>query len=144
MAGTTLSTDEIAREANRLYWNDSDTVEGLVDRLGISRNMLYSTIRPLPAGVSCDSCGERMVFRNRSNRSSAVTSCLACGKEEAMDDSTLNEATRAEQEGAWDTTLTRWRSDLAEVEPQRIALIGGATILGILAGAVAARAIREM
>ena len=39
---------------------------------------------------------------------------------------------------------SRWREDLSGVEPQRAALVGGGAALGVMVGAAAARAVREM
>lgn len=149
MAETTTGSDETARAANRAYWEGDDTVEDLVDRLGISKNVLYASIVPLPAGVSCGVCGERMMYRNRSNRSSGVVTCSSCGRETTVDADDIKAAnssrsSKGSQERGWDTALTDWRRDLEDVEPQRIALIGGAAALGVIAGVFAARAIREM
>ncbi len=149
MAETTTGSDEIGSEASRLYWDGSDTVEDLVDRLGISKNVLYSSIIPLPAGVSCGVCGERMVYRNRSNRSSGVVSCSGCGRETTVDADDIAAANAARtskgsQARGWDTAMTDWRRHPAEVAPQRIALVGGAAALGVMAGMFAGRAFREL
>jgi hypothetical protein len=40
--------------------------------------------------------------------------------------------------------LSRWREDLTGVTPERAALIGGAAALGVVLGAAAARAVRNL
>ena len=150
------SESSIGENINELYWNSDRTVEEIVDDLGIGRNTLYSAVRPQPAGASCPDCGQGLVFTNRSNRTSATATCRSCGLESdlsarmeaedfglpARDPGSHGHAhsNGSNGDGGWN----RWRSDLAAVAPERAAMIGGAAALGVVVGAVAARAVREM
>lgn len=143
---------------NDLYWNTSRTIGDITDELGVSRNALYTSIQPFPAGASCPGCGERMVFTNRTQRDTGIATCRACGSERDMrksaerpEPAAAGSAGRArgatagtngngaDSEPGW----TRWRDDLASVEPERYALVGGAAALGVMLGAAAARALRH-
>lgn len=158
MAEVHTSESSIGENINELYWNSDRTVDEIVDDLGIGRNTLYSAVRPQPAGANCPDCGERLVFTNRSNRSSATATCRGCGLEADLSVRREGEAAQElpmeadfhrhdhrapepyPEEGGW----TRWRHELAAVAPERAAMIGGAAALGVVVGAVAARAMREM
>ena len=138
-----------ADQINDRYWNSDQTVDRLVEEMEISRSSLYAAVRPVPAGVSCDRCGERMVFSNRTNRANELATCRACGNEGSVQSLQINTPSFAEPAlagvGADDLGgLARWRHDLARVEPERYALVGGAAALGVVLGAAATRAIREL
>lgn len=153
-------TDPGNDRINDLYWNTTRTIGDITDELGVSRNALYTSIHPLPAGASCSDCGERMVFTNRTHRDTGMATCRSCGAER----DTRQRTTRREPAGAGagagsgrgrggETAFdgngsdaagwTRWRDDLASVEPERYALVGGAAALGVMVGAAAARALRH-
>jgi Zn ribbon nucleic-acid-binding protein len=151
-------TDPGDDRMNELYWNTTRTIGDITEELGVSRNALYTSIQPFPAGASCPECNERMVFTNRTQRDTGMATCRACGAERDTRESTARRkepagaaAGRArngvsgvdgdgeETAGGW----TRWRDDLASVEPERYALVGGAAALGVMLGAAAARALRH-
>lgn len=143
----------IGDRINDLYWNSDQTVDQIVEDLGIGRNTLYSSVRPQPAGANCPDCGQELVFTNRSNRSADTAACRGCGVEmdladrdqeveieHAGHDFGSHAHAHRDPAGGW----SRWREDLAAVAPERAAMIGGAAALGVVFGAVAARAVREM
>jgi hypothetical protein len=159
MAATQTHGEESSERANQLYWQSDKTVDEILGELSISRSALYSAVRPVPAGASCQACGERLVYTNRTNRAHETAYCPACGTSTELDGvvefvaaepeseagqplgAGMGSASfvHAEQERAWE----RWRHDLAAVPPERAALIGGAAALGVVVGAVAARAVRD-
>src|SRR5690606_37190898 len=55
---------------NHLYWSTDRTVEQILNELSLARSALYASIEPVPAGMACSSCGEVVVFTNRTNRAS--------------------------------------------------------------------------
>lgn len=160
------TSDPLAERVNRLYWTSDQTVDDIVDQLGISRSALYSSVRPSPAGANCPQCGERLVFTNRSSRTAGVGTCTACGAEAELGSGTPRvleaeptdvggasggwggagaPAPRQDRADARDEASgwSRWREDLAAVPRERAALIGGAAALGVVVGAAAARAVRD-
>jgi ribosomal protein S27AE len=163
---TTKSTENRGQaDANRLYWHSESTVDEIVNDLGIGRSALYAAVHPISAGSTCPNCGNRMVFTNRSNRSAGRAVCGACGTQALSSDRESNERREAgtsretpldgvsdgwrpdaeersfaPEHGLW----YRWREDLSTVEPQRAAMVGGAAVLGVVVGAAAIRAVREM
>jgi hypothetical protein len=139
--------DQTAGQLNELYWSSDRTVEDILSATGVGRHTLYASIQPLPANTSCTSCGEVLVFMNRMNRAAGVAMCSWCGVERtASDESRLEEPAR--QQGLSSSPanatrrLERWREELGDVPPARVALIGGAAALGMVAGAAAVQAWR--
>ena len=133
--------------ANGLYWDSDRTVEEIVKELGLSRSALYSAVRPRDAATECPECGDAMVYTNRSNRDAHAATCPGCATEAPASDAPLVEsapriAERGSPPGA--RTIERWRGQLAAVPRERVAMVGGAAVLGIMVGAVAARVVREM
>jgi len=151
MADADTGIDSLADRINELYWESDQTVDEIVDELGIGRNTLYSAVRPQPAGANCPHCGAPAMYTNRSNRNANTATCSGCGSEvdlAATPEGTEIEASAPEAGGRRmpepDAGWTRWREELAAVAPERAAMIGGAAALGVVFGAVAARAVREM
>jgi len=155
MPETRTADPEVAEQVNRLYWSSELTVDEVLSELGIGRSTLYSSIRPQPAGASCPICGTRLVFMNRSRRSSGSAVCPGCATEVNLAEMQESDAPeRGEplaplesdrpddrgRSGRW----TEWRHDLAAVAPERAAMIGGAAALGVVLGAVATRAARDL
>lgn len=147
---TDATQQPTSERVNDLYWNGEQTIDELVESLGISRNTLYSAVRPLPAGASCPSCGERMVFTNRTNRAHETATCLSCGRENdvriAVGERDTRDRARAEWEDQGIETPRRAGRrplDLQGVEAERVALVGGAAALGVMLGAAAVRAMRS-
>lgn len=159
MPPTTDSPDQPgADRVNELYWNSDRTIDDITDDLGISRNALYTSIHPLTAGASCPDCGHDMEFTNRTHRDSGMAVCAECGEEADVRGGPPT-VSRAKRRGPtrspgeadrWsgdgengESGWSRWRDDLAAVEPERYALVGGAAALGVMLGAAAARALRQ-
>ena len=160
MPATHPTSGSIASQANDLYWNSGHTVEGIMTDLGLSKNSLYSSIEPYSTGRSCATCGGLLVFTNRTHRDAGRGTCSTCGLEVESVDAAAHashdreigadgahrgrrrlRALRAHDDGRrW----SRLRDDFAAVEPERVALVGGAAALGVMVGAAAARAVREM
>jgi hypothetical protein len=148
MASTPQSAEPLETRANRLYWESTDTVDEVASQLGISRSALYGVVDPLPVDGACPECGGRMVFMNRSQRSSGQATCSGCGARFDLD------ALAAEREHAlaadadWEASLADdrpgWAGELAGVSAERVLMIGGAAALGILAGIAVARVARRI
>jgi len=137
------------KRADELYWDSGRTVEEIVRELKISRGALYSAIRPRDASTSCPQCAEPMVYTNRSNRETGAATCSACATEapaagaptlETVVRSDMNEPSARRAPPGW----SRWKGDLAAVPRGRVAMVGGAAVLGVMVGAFAARVVREM
>ena len=156
---TATQLDDARQErANRLYWNSSETVDRIAGQLGMSRNSLYSAVRPAPAGVECPDCDGELVYPNRSSRLAGRALCLACDSTHAVADlPPVGARARASaaagaagyegrEEGYGGGRGVRpggLREGLAAVEPQRAALIGGAAVMGAVAGVAAATLLRR-
>lgn len=145
-----------AERINELYWNSEQTIDEITEELGVSRNALYSAIHPQAAGISCPSCGERMVFTNRTRRDSQTGVCRSCGTEASVEERQAEEPAarfgrvkglysrpRWVDEVAGAANWSRWRDELSTVEPERYALVGGAAALGAVIGVAATRALRD-
>lgn len=140
--------DSSLDRANEMYWAGDRTVEEIVKELKISRSALYSAVRPQDAATSCPECGEAMVFTNRSNREAHAATCSACAIEAPAAQHPAPPPSRAPTDHdptprpprAW----TQWRGDLAAVPRERVAMVGGAAVLGVMVGAMAGRMLREM
>lgn len=140
----------VPERANRMYWNSSDTVERISEQLGMSRNALYASVQPEPAGAECPDCGEELVFPNRTSRTAGRALCLACDRSVSLEDLPAAPAPARprprlhedvpEGRGA---RLAGLRDGLAAVEPQRAAMIGGAAVLGAVAGVAAVNLLRR-
>jgi hypothetical protein len=153
---TTQTNADAARDrADELYWNSAHRVDDIASELGMGRSALYAAIHPMPAGTECPRCGQPMVFTNRTNRAAGRTVCSACGTQ-GMVAAEDGEAPLSESHDEWRPgghllpqesgagRWSRWREELSGVEPQRAALVGGGAALGVVLGAAAARAVREM
>ncbi|HEX2189861.1 MAG TPA: hypothetical protein VHG51_13225 [Longimicrobiaceae bacterium] len=153
------AADVQPERANRMYWNSSETVERIAEELGMSRNALYSAVQPEPAGAACPDCGEELAFPNRTSRTAGRALCLACDRTFSLDDLPAPEDAHPrprphrhpEPREGRDTghavgsaaRLGGLRDGLAAVEPQRAALIGGAAVLGAVAGVAAVNLLRR-
>ena len=149
MSEDATATDVWVERANDLYWTSDMTVDEIVDDLGVSRTSLYAAIEPIPAGLVCTDCDERMVFTNRTARDRGLATCPSCGRESepgAEAGEGTREADRLPGIRDWrdevPARLGRWRAELAAVAPERVAIVGGAAALGMVIGAVAARSVR--
>jgi RNase P subunit RPR2 len=147
---------------NDLYWHSDRTIAEITSQMGLSRNALYTSIHPVAARATCAECRERLVYTNRTRRDTGLASCRACGAEADLQaapaaQGALTDGFAPKSAGgrsgrdetdSWDTSRgeaswSRWREDLAAVEPERYALVGGAAALGVMLGAAAARALRD-
>lgn len=132
------------QKLNDLYWTSSRTVDEIVEELGVGRNTLYASVRPMPAGEICRTCGNQIVFTNRTSRASGLGVCEGCGLEtnvggETSESETVTNGSGATRSARWH----QWRDEVASVSPERAALIGGAAALGIIVGTVAVKALRH-
>lgn len=154
------TTEFSPKRANKLYWNSDKTVDQVAEEAGLSRHALYAVVEPLPAGVACTACGGQLEYANRSSRAAGLAVCAECGNEQNSATAaawepadTLDLPTEPEtvaevitappRTAAGQTTLNRLREDIKEVPPQRIALVGGAAVLGVALGAAATQLIRD-
>jgi len=165
MSTTDTTVDAQRERANDLYWNSSDTVDKIAEQLGMSRNALYASVRPQPVGVDCPDCGEELVFPNRTSRATGQAMCLACEHTVPLDDLARRRVLAAARGparahshsheghsydgrdlgyGDGGGPLRNLREGLAAVEPERVALIGGAATLGAVVGAAAVSLIRRL
>lgn len=147
---------------NELYWHSDRTIAEITGEVDVSRNALYTAIRPVAAGATCTECGERLVYTNRTRRDTGLASCRACGAEADLQAAPVEHSAPArafatdaggqrngrDETDSWDAnrgdaSWSRWREDLASVEPERYALVGSAAALGVMLGAAAARALRD-
>jgi len=146
----TDSTSSALERANELYWNSARTVDEIVKELKISRGALYAAVRPQDAATSCPECGDAMVFTNRSNREAHAATCSSCATEapsadaKPADSSAAHAAEHDRSSLPRPRSLRSWRIDLAAVPRERVAMVGGAAVLGVMVGAFAARLVREM
>lgn len=151
MASVAQTTERLREQANELYWKSSETVEQLANRLGMSRNAVYSSVRPVPAGAVCEQCNEPLVFTNRSNRAARVATCPSCERQVTLPEQTgaALDALGAELGDGVSPVpqpRKRWerlKEDIAAVPPERAAKIGGAAAIGAALGAAAVKAIRK-
>lgn len=144
------TADAIHASANRLYWHSHDSVEELASRLGMSRHALYSSIRPLPAGVDCE-CGAQMVFANRTRRAAGHAHCQACGATETIpaervmpvrDTPPPRPLAPRRALGQQSLGVRAFARRLAAVSRERFMMIGGAAALGVAAGLAAVNVVR--
>lgn len=125
---------------NDLYWSSQNTIDEILEEVGIGRNTLYASIDPFPAGLACPTCESVLVYRNRMNRAAGTLYCLTCEMETAVPEESETGASVSAGEAMGRSD--RWRSELSQVAPRRAALIGGAAAAGVVAGAAAARTLR--
>lgn len=151
MSTPDIGAEEARREINRLYWESSETVEQLLATLGIGRRALYAALRPVPAGSSCPTCGERLVFSNRTHRALGRALCSGCGAEVAVQADApgaadpVGEAARPEPlpvEPA-PSARARPRARLSAVPPRRVAAVAASAALGVALGVLVARRVRR-
>ncbi|HEU0079853.1 MAG TPA: hypothetical protein VFQ76_19560 [Longimicrobiaceae bacterium] len=147
--------------ANLMYWNSSETVDRIAEQLGMSRNALYASVRPAPTGAACPDCGEELVYPNRTSRLAGRALCVSSGKTHAVaglppvevrsgpagaEPRASGSGYEGRNEGyreAGRAALGGLREGLAAVEPQRAALIGGAAVMGAVAGVAAVSLLRR-
>lgn len=143
------ATEVWMARANDLYWNSALTVEEIIDDVGVSRSSLYAAIEPVPADLVCTHCDERMVYVNRTARERGHALCPGCGREAEADGDAAEESGDAviaagsrQAPGEPAGGAGFWWAELAAVSPRRVMMVGGAAALGMVMGAVAARALR--
>lgn len=77
--GSTVRSDQLGREVNRLYWETTEPVTRLAEQLGVSRGTFYNHLQPLPATGRCSACGGALLFGTRSDRDTGTARCGSCG-----------------------------------------------------------------
>lgn len=85
MADRTADSER-SHEANRLYWETDDSVNGIAEALGISKGRLYDLIEPLATELVCPDCGGGLAFPNRTARDRGLVVCDVCGFEGDRDE----------------------------------------------------------
>lgn len=149
MAHVSGGSDAEAQRVNEMYWSGTATVDDIVAELGISRSALYAAIEPVPAGMVCADCQERMVFTNRTARDRGVASCPGCGRvserAEAGGERGASDSAGVEPGDVrgGDGGVPDWVGALRAVPPQRVALVGGAAALGVVLGAAATYLLKD-
>ncbi|CAN5780166.1 hypothetical protein BH23GEM3_BH23GEM3_03620 [soil metagenome] len=153
MSATADSIDQLREQANEQYWTSSETVSQLAERLGISRNAMYSSVQPMPAGASCMQCDEPLVFTNRTSRTARTATCPACEAQVSLDaglatppagnDLGPGTAVPVAPANGSQSRWEDWKEDAATVPAERVAMIGGAAALGVAIGAAAVKVIRK-
>lgn len=78
MSGATAD-HETERKANELYWGSQWSVNQIADELDLSKGVLYGIIRPRPSGFTCPSCGQELVYPNRTAKERKLVACASCG-----------------------------------------------------------------
>ncbi|HEV2149627.1 MAG TPA: hypothetical protein VGR37_19660 [Longimicrobiaceae bacterium] len=134
----TQVADARQERVNHLYWNSAETVEGISEQLGVSRGSLYAAVQPEPAGAECPDCAGELAFPNRTSRTAGRAVCLRCDRTVALEE-LPGHAVRYGNGAA----LGGLRDGLAAVEPKRAAMIGGAAMLGAVAGVASASLLRR-
>jgi hypothetical protein len=136
--------EQVRSEADRLYWETETPVAEIADRLDLSRRALYDAIQPRPVGLACATCGEGLVFRNRSAAERHQAECPGCEAEVAVervpagDDSAEPEV---EQENAAGRLSPLDRRPVPS--PGHGAGLGAALLAGLALGAVTAHVLRR-
>jgi hypothetical protein len=152
MSLDSTDADTLRDTANELYWNSGDTVDQIARELGISRNAMYSSVRPIPAGASCVHCDEPLLFTNRTSRAARTALCPVCEVQITLGEDLETLETTGPSTGAVraspvpppsEGAFRHLKEELAQVPPERAAMIGGAAALGAAVGAAAVRLIRR-
>lgn len=140
-------SEDLAAEANRLYWESDRSVNQIADDLQMSKGSLYELVEPRPAGIRCPECGEEMAYPNRTARDRGFLSCPSCGFEEE------------EKElpgGGWHGTSDRTGGGAVVVTPEAVReardaprrealtrIVAGTALLGVAAGIAIATFLRR-
>jgi hypothetical protein len=152
MAKAPGSGNSVEARANDLYWNSTSTIGELLEELGMSRAALYGAVQPYAYGADCPECGQALAYMNRSQRATGRLTCTGCGERFDADEvdaaprSTPRQPSRdgrAAEPYAEAPGVAYWSEMLAAVPRERALMIGGAAFVGLVAGAVAARLLRD-
>lgn len=73
-------------EANRRYWETSESVNGIADAMELSKGRLYDLLASLPVEAPCPECGGVLAFEHRTARDRGHLTCQACGFETGVDE----------------------------------------------------------
>lgn len=131
----TDSETKLAQKASKRYWESDESVNGIAERLGISKGRLYDVLRPLPVEGSCPKCGGTPpVFHNRTARDHDQVSCLQCGWEGDLEK--LGEAPPLEEQESVRSQVSLHRGSAREV-PSLVGL--GGVLVGLALGVVLTR-----
>jgi len=120
---------------NELYWETDRTIEEILGELGVGRNALYASIRPLSTASECPTCVETMIFTNRTNRAANLATCEGCGFEHEMEGMSGADARPRSPVGEEDTG--------PRIDRHRMVMIGGVTVLGAAAGIALTHALKR-
>lgn len=147
-----MPTEDVAADANRLYWESELSVSAIAEKLGISRRALYEALEPEASGVGCPDCGQPLAYANRSAQLAGEAQCVGCGLEADVPvrrkgepavapaasarAASILEEPEAEQEEVAGPSAPLDLDALALRE--RAVMIGGAALAGIVIGALAA------
>lgn len=117
---------ELAREANRRYWQSDASVNQIAEAMGLSKSSLYGLIDRLPTGLACPECGGELEFPNRTARDRGLVTCPDCDYEGSAEE--MLDAAEAEPESGGRA-------------PRRIStsakrVIAGTALLGVAAGLI--------
>lgn len=74
----TVGQAELVKRVNRMYWDSDESVNGIAERLDLSKGALYGMIEPAPADGACPDCGSPLSFGNRTARDRGLAECAAC------------------------------------------------------------------
>lgn len=158
MSSNTPDQDAISQEANERYWESDESVNQIGENLGLSKGVLYNLLEPLAAGLPCPSCGEEMVFPNRTAREKGFLECPECGleeeeaavqafweEEEASGTLTLPIRTRgmAKKAGKAVQRAVGSGRDRVEAMTPRSRIIAGTALLGAAAGLILGTYLRK-
>jgi hypothetical protein len=150
MSGHTPDHDALSHEANSLYWDSEESVNRIGEQMGLSKGVLYGLITPHPAGLPCPSCGEEMVFPNRTAREKGFLECPECGMEE--EEAAVQEYWEREEEAggslahragsAVQRAVGTGRDRVAGMSP-RGRILAGTALLGVAAGLILGSYLRK-
>jgi hypothetical protein len=152
MSRETASPEAVREQANERYWDSDDTVDTIARELGLSRKAMYAAVSPRPTGDRCPTCADPLVFTNRTTRAAGTGYCAGCEAQLPLESARVGAAAERLGDDALSAVeafpsprrrLEQLREDLAQVPPERYAMIGGAAALGVAAGAAAIRALRK-
>ncbi|TVP72943.1 MAG: hypothetical protein EA352_12320 [Gemmatimonadales bacterium] len=77
---------DLRREANRRYWETSESVNGIAEAMELSKGRLYGLLESLPVEATCPECGGVLAFEHRTARDRGVLTCQSCGFEGGADE----------------------------------------------------------
>ena len=138
--------DAIQARLGELYWHSGKSIEEIVRSLGVTRNRLYASVKPLASGEECEVCGGDLQFVNRRSRLAAMAVCSECGREAPADAESFAGVDSREVTPAYVDQLRDQRipnaPERGRRRTERAALLGGAAALGVVLAAAATRVMK--